>query len=251
MFRYLPNEWRTAVFWPSNRCCDFVFGDFIFGFFRRTHNVLGKEGTLGGVYDVTAWFRVMSLILLALGATLLVGEIRRWSASESEREQSNAGFFGPLRLRLLKDGPLWLIFNLSQIALGAYMGFKMQASISSDVSSSIGLLCIGLLVTVTVFVIGVVSQASAQLRAPSLSRFSLNWGGDPLQVLFIATLATLALIVGGAFRVGIRGLWTLAPYVSILGALLIGQAVVYGAFRDRFKRNGKTRGGGNAPSGIH
>jgi len=197
--------------------------------------VLDKEGKLGGVYDVTAWFRVISLILMALGATLLVGEVRRWSASESEREQSNAGFFR-LRLRLLKDGPLWLILNLSQIALGAYMGFRMQASISSDVSSSIGLLSIGLLVTVTVFVIGVVSQASAQLRAPSLSRFSLNWGGDPLQVLFIATLATLGLIVGGAFRVGIRGLWTLAPYVSILGALLIGQAVVYGAFRDEIQK---------------
>jgi hypothetical protein len=193
--------------------------------------VLDKEGNLTGAYDVTVWFRVISLIILALGVMLIVGEIRRWFAPESKQERSKASFFRSLRLRFLQDGPLWLIFNLSQIALGAYMGIRMGFSSDADVAHSLGLLCIGLLVTTTVFVIGVVSHASKRLRAPSLNRFSLNWVGDPLQVLFIETLVISALIVGGVFRVGIRGLWTLAPHVSMLAGLLIGQAVVYRAFR--------------------
>jgi hypothetical protein len=200
-------------------------------FFAEPIRVLDKEGKLTGDYDVTAWFRVIALIILALGAMLIVGEVRRWSASEPKREKSNAAFFRSWGRRFLEDGPLWLIFNLSEIALGAYMGLRSEPSSNPDVTDSSGLLCIGLLVIMTVFVIGVVSQASQRLRAPSLNRFSLNWSGDPLQVLFIATLVTLALIVGGVFRAGIRGLWTLAPHVSILAGFLIGQAIVYWAFR--------------------
>jgi hypothetical protein len=205
-------------------------------FSAKPIRVLDKEGNLTGDYDVTAWFRVIALIILALGAMLIVGEVRRWSAPEPEQEQSNAAFFRSWGRRFLEDGPLWLIFNLSEIALGAYMGLRIEHSSNPDVTNSSGLLCIGLLVIMTIFVIGVVSHASQRLRAPSLNRFSLNWVGDPLQVLFVATLATLALIVGGVFRAGIRGLWTLGPHVSILAGLLIGQAIVYWAFRREIQK---------------
>jgi hypothetical protein len=198
--------------------------------------VLDKEGKLSGDYDVTAWFRVIALIILALGAMLIVGEVRRWSASESERGQSNAAFFRSWGRRFLEDGPLWLIFNLSEIALGAYMGLRIELSSNPDVTNSSGLLCIGLLVTMTIFVLGVVSHARGRLRAPSLRRFSLNWLGDPLQALFVGTLATLALILGGVFRAGIRGLWNLAPHVSILAGLLVGQAIVYRVFRSEIQK---------------
>ena len=209
-----------------------------FAFFgQQPMTFVDENGKITGVYDLTVWLRLFAGVALAVGVALLVWGIWRWFDPKPQPEQANAGFLASLRTRFFADGPLWLIFNVAEILFAAYAGFRMGAEVGSEPTTPDRFLCISLLVVWVVFVIGIVSLASKPLRVPSLNRFSLSWNKDPLQVLFISTLMTLALIMTGLGRAGVRGISAFAPYESSLVGLLIGQAIVYWAFRREIQDN--------------
>lgn len=203
-----------------------------------------EQGQVVSVHDLTVLFRVVSWSALVIGSLLLVKAIRSLFTKESNQEQSNSSVLGVGR-RLFGNGRVWIVFNTVLIPVCIWTGYaEMTPSILQRTNPDT-ILCISILVLIPIFVIGAVSLATDKsLRMPAWNRFPLNWGGDPLQALFIMTLCTLAAVVGSLFRLGSSGadgVWTVAAHASLLLGLLIGQGIVYGVYRDRIAHSGKQK----------
>jgi hypothetical protein len=202
-----------------------------------------EQGQAVGIHDLTVLFRVVSWTALVIGLLLVVNAIRTLFTNESRQEQSNSSppAFGR---RLFRNGRVWIVFNTVLIPLSIWTGYAEMAPTTLQRTNPDIILCISIFVLIPIFVLGAVSLATdkRRLRTPAWNRFPLNWGGDPLQALFIMTLCTLAAVVGSLFRLGSSrtgGAWTVAAHTSLLLGLLIGQAIVYRVYRDRIAHSGK------------
>jgi hypothetical protein len=80
------------------------------------------------------------------------------------------------------------------------------------------------------------SSRCNEFRKPSLDRCPLNWWYDPLQALFISTLATLGWTIGSQVRLAGSvqiGYWTVVFHWCCFGGLIVGQFLGYSIYQSR------------------
>lgn len=197
---------------------------------------LNEQGQVVGTRDLTVLFRVISWSALLMGFLLLVIAARRLFTKEQDQERSTSRPVGFMR-RLFWPSPIWSVFNTMLIPLGLWAGYAELAPSSLHGTNPDIILCISILALMPIFVIATVSLAAdKRLQTPAWNRFPLNWRKDPLQALFITSLCMFAAMIGSLFRLGssgVHGFWTFAIFASLFLGLLVAQAIVYWAYRDR------------------
>jgi hypothetical protein len=105
--------------------------------------------------------------------------------------------------------------------------------------------CPIILVTMPLFALGTVfysirSKKCETFQRPSWNRNPINWWYDPLQSLFISSLAGAGLAIGSSLRLSKgneTGFWLFVSYCCMAIGLWIGQLLVYRILRARIIKN--------------
>jgi hypothetical protein len=136
---------------------------------------------------------------------------------------------------------LWGTLNGAVLLLLAWLGYAGLASERLRGTNPDVVLCVVAFFVVALLAIARLHFARvATFRKPQWGRFPLNWSGDPLQALFVATCWWAGFVVGNVTRLFGSNLgtdktvlWTVLTYAAILAGLLAGQAVGYTVYKDR------------------
>jgi hypothetical protein len=133
---------------------------------------------------------------------------------------------------------LWLIVNVAAIPLGCWTGYAEMAPERLRGTNPDQYLCLAVIIGMPLFVVGMLWTARSRcssFRRPSWYRNPFRWN-DPLQALFITTLAMFGWAIGCQIRIsgsGSIGFWTVMTYWCIFIGLVIGQVLGYLIFRKR------------------
>jgi hypothetical protein len=197
-----------------------------------------EQGEITGVVDLTKWFAVISWCALIIGTASLAMAIR--GVLQKPAEGPSNAKISVVTKRLLGHRSLWFVVNILLIPLSIWTGYTEIPLTRVSQNSPDFTLEIVILIMLPLFVIAVLRLAEVRrFRKPTWDRFPLNWGRDPLQALFIASVSSLGALFGSLLRLTISGpvaLNVVSLYASIFFGLMIGQILGYLMFRKRFDR---------------
>jgi len=185
--------------------------------------------------DALVFFRITPVVTSALGLlALAIGlaiffQDRRGDTRTAVSVQPEAS---PFNRKLI-----WRVVNILLVLYSPFTGYSRMSPAALHGTNPDGFYCLAILLLVPLCVLGMLAVSpTAQFTKPSWDRFPLRLRSDPLQFFFLATWASLGVVVGSLLRlpqIGTVGFWTLLSHLSIFVGLLIGQAIAYWAYRDR------------------